>query len=188
MTLDLYVKIIDNVIQDNQIGVFLNYASPNSDTTVKDNLIQNNNQGIYSHWSNNNHIKDNVVINNEGHGIECIRSFYGKITNNIIKNNGEYGIYLRGSSNNGFIKNNNIEENKEGVRIENSNKILIKNNNFINNKIQAYFKNSFFNKWKSNYWNDWVRILPRKIKGTINFREIPWRNYDWFPRLKLNNN
>ncbi len=188
LTLDLYVKIINNVIQDNQIGIFLNYANQDSDSNVKDNLIQNNNQGIYSHWSNNNYIKDNVIINNKGHGIECIRSFYGKITDNFIKNNDEYGIYFRGSSNNGLIKNNNIEENKEGIRIENSNKNLIQNNNFINNTIQAYFTNSFFNKWRRNYWNDWERILPRKIKGTINFREIPWRNYDWFPRLKLINN
>ena len=181
LTLDLYVKIKNNIIQNNQIGIFLNYAYEYSEATIEDNLIQKNNQGIYSQWSNNNLIKNNNIIDNDGHGIECIRSFYGRIIDNSIKNNGNYGIYLRGSNNEGLIKNNDIENNEVGLMLENSHLNDIQKNNFINNDFQAYFTNSYFNKWRRNYWNDWERIIPRKIIGTINFREIPWRNYDWFP-------
>lgn len=181
LTLDSYVNIKDNIIQNNKIGIFLNYAYEDSDATIEGNIIRNNNQGIYSQWSNNNLIKNNLIIDNEGHGIECIRSFYGRIVGNTIKNNGKYGLYLRGSNNEGLIENNVIENNEVGLYLENSHLNIIRGNNFINNDFQAYFKNSFFNKWRRNYWSDWQRIMPRKILGTINYREIPWRNYDWFP-------
>jgi parallel beta-helix repeat protein len=181
ITLDSYVKIVDNIIQDNQIGVFLNYAYEDSNTVVENNLIKNNIHGIYSHWSNNNKINNNYIIDNKGHGIEMVRSYYAKIVDNTIKSNYEYAIYLRGSSNEGIIKSNDLENNNEGIRIENSNKNLVQNNNFINNEVHAYFTNSYFNKWRRNYWDDWERIMPKRIRGTINYREIPWRNIDWFP-------
>jgi parallel beta-helix repeat protein len=181
LTLDSYVDINNNIVRNNQIGIFLNYAFENSKATVENNIIMENKQGIYSHWSNNNLIKNNEIYDNEDHGIECIRSFYPRIVGNSIKNNGKYGIYLRGSSNEGMIKNNEIEENLGGIIIVDSNKNKINKNNLINNDYQAYFMNSFFNKWRRNYWSDWPRLLPKRIKGEFNFRGIPWSNFDWLP-------
>ena len=80
-----------------------------------------------------------------------------------------------------MIKYNIIEGNLGGIILEDTNKNLIQRNNIIDNDYQAYFKNSFFNRWRRNHWSDWQRILPRRIKGDINFREIPWRNFDWLP-------
>jgi len=181
LSLNSYVKIINNIIENNQIGIFLNYAYEDSDTLVKDNLVQNNVQGIYSHWSNNNKIENNVIQNNDGEGIEFIRSENGNIIKNSIRENGGYGIYLRGYSNNNQIKNNIIEKNSGGIIIDESHKNFVNKNNLIDNDNQAYFSNSLFTKWRRNYWSDWERILPKIIRGTINFREIPWRNIDWFP-------
>jgi len=186
LSLDSYVSIINNIVENNQIGIFLNYAYEDSNTLVKDNLVQNNVQGIYSHWSDSNTIENNIVQNNDEEGIEFIRSRSGKITKNIIKDNGGYGIYLRGSSDNNLIGENLLENNSEGVRVENSNENVITKNNLVENDVQAYFTNSFLNRWRGNYWSDWERILPKKIKGTIKYRGIPWVNFDWFPSKTLN--
>lgn len=181
LSLNSYVKIFDNIIENNQIGIFLNYAYEESNTLVKDNLIQNNVQGIYSHWSNNNKIENNVIQHNDREGIEFIRSQNGKLIKNIIRENGGYGIYLRGFSNNNQIKNNLIENNNGGIRVGESHRNFINKNNLIENGNQAYFANALLNKWRRNYWSDWERILPKIIKGTISSRGIPWRNFDWFP-------
>jgi parallel beta-helix repeat protein len=187
LTLDSNINIKNNIVKNNQIGIFLNYAYESSKATVEDNIIIENQQGIYSHWSNNNLIKNNDISDNEGHGIELVRSFYGRIIGNLIVNNGKYGLYLRGASHECLTKYNLIEGNKGGIILENTNKNIIQNNNIIDNDYQAYFENSFFNKWRRNHWSDWPRILPRRISGVINFRQIPWRNFDWIPsRNELN--
>jgi parallel beta-helix repeat protein len=185
LSLDSFVTITNNIIENNQIGIFLNYAYEHSNNLVKGNLIQNNMQGIYSHWADNNNIEDNIILNNEGDGIEFIRSRNGKITDNIIKDNGGNGIYFRASSNNNLIKRNLIENNSVGIRlVDVSNKNLITKNNFVENDNQVSFSNSFLNKWRQNYWSDWERLLPKKIKGTISLRDIPWLNFDWLPSRK----
>jgi parallel beta-helix repeat protein len=181
LSLESYVKIINNIIENNHIGIFLNYAYEDSNTLVKDNLIQNNVQGIYSHWSNSNKIENNIIQNNDREGIEFIRSENGNIIKNNIRENGGNGIYLRGYSNNNQIKNNLIQNNSGGIIIDESHKNFINKNNLIDNDEQAYFSNSILNKWMRNYWSDWERFLPRLIKGAIIHGMIPWRNIDWFP-------
>jgi parallel beta-helix repeat protein len=183
LSLDSYVTITDNIIENNQIGIYLNYAYEDSNNIVTDNLIQNNVQGIYSHWSNSNKIENNIIQDNDRDGIEFIRSQNGNIIKNVIKENGGNGIYLRGSSDNNQIKNNIIENNSRGIFISESHQNFINKNYLIKNGEQAYFKNSFLNKWRRNYGSDWKRIIPRMIKGAIYIEgiRIPWRNIDFFP-------
>jgi parallel beta-helix repeat protein len=185
LTLKSYVKIINNIIEKNHIGIFLNYAYEDSNTLVKDNLIQKNVQGIYSHWSNSNKIENNIIQNNEKEGIEFIRSEYANIIKNSIRDNGGFGIFLRGYSSNNQIKNNIIQNNSGGIIIDESHKNFINKNNLIDNDEQAYFSNSILNRWRGNYWSDWERLLPRLIKGKIIHGTIPWRNIDWFPAKTL---
>ena len=181
-TLTLYsnLTIKNNIIQNNGIAVFLNYAYESSINIIKDNIIQNNQEGIYSHWSDNNNIENNTIQNNTGNGIEFERSRYATITNNIIKNNGRYAIYLGGSSDSNKIKENIIENSSIGLKLDLSHKNIISKNNFIDNQKQASFYNSFLNRWRRNYWNDWNKIRPKPICGKIY--RIPWINFDLLPK------
>ena len=178
-TLTLYsnVTIKNNIIQNNGIGVFLNYAYETTTDIVKDNIIQNNHEGIYSHWSDNNNIENNTIQNNTGNGIDFERSRYATITNNKIINNGGIGILLGGFSNKNIIKSNFIENNGIGLNLELSHMNKISKNNFIDNDKQAGFYNSFLNRWQRNHWNDWNKIRPKPICGKIY--RLPWRNYDF---------
>lgn len=179
--LDSNITINNNILKYNNIGIFLNYAYEQSSNLVIDNIIYNNKRGIYSHWSNNNHIENNIIKNNNDAGIEFIRSQNAIIINNQISDNIDYGLSILGDSNNNLIKENKIENNGIGIYFESSHKNLITKNNLIDNDKQSYFDNSLMNKWRHNYWNDWEKILPRKITGVIGIKNFPWLNFDWFP-------
>jgi len=185
LSLDSNITIKNNIIQNNDIGIFLNYAYEESRNVVKDNLVQNNRQGIYVHWANNNNIENNIIQNNTGEGIEMVRCRDGFIVNNLIIDNDGVGIFLRGASNKNKIQKNEIENNNIGIKLENSHKNFVNKNNFIDNDQQACFNNSYLNRWRRNYWNDWERIIPRKISGTIGSRRFPWINIDWSPVKQL---
>ena len=175
---DANATIINNIIQDNNMGIYLTTGCSN---TIKDNTIQNNNQGIYLLASINNQIEGNIIQNNKDNGIE---SEWGQSTiiGNVICENKNCGIYLRGASNNNLIKDNNsFKNNNIGIKLDNSNKNMIKNNNFIDNQEQAIFINSFLNRWRHNYWSDWAKLIPKIIKGNITNKNIPWINIDWLP-------
>ena len=183
LTLRSNATIRDNIIQNNDIGLFLNYAYEDAWSIVQDNIIQNNQEGIYAHWINNNEIIGNTVKMNTDVGLEMQCCDFSKITGNIISDNGECGIYLRGASNSNIINGKNtIRNNSIGIKIAESNKNQINNNNFINNSKQAYIYNAFLTKWKNNYWDNWPRTLPKIIKGHIGHRKIPYINFDWRPK------
>jgi len=177
------VTIRDNILQNNDIGLFLNYAYEDAWSIVQDNIIRNNREGIYAHWINNNEITGNTIKMNSEIGLEMQRCEFSNIKGNIISDNGDCGIYLRGASDGNVINGKNtIGNNSIGIKIAESNKNRIASNNFINNTHQAYIYNAFSNKWKSNYWNDWPRFLPKTIRGHIGHRMIPYVNFDWRPK------
>jgi len=183
LSLKANTTISDNIIQNNNIGIFLNYAYETSWNIIKDNIIQNNEKGIYQHWSFNNVITDNIIKNNFGNGIELEHSNKARIKGNVIQDNVGCGIYIRTSSNKNIISGkNNIINNSIGIKLENSYKNRITNNNFIDNDQQAIFYDSFFNIWYRNFW-DRPRILPKLVFGKINigFLSLNKINVDWRP-------
>jgi parallel beta-helix repeat protein len=183
LTLKSNITVRNNIIQNNDIGLFLNYAYEDAWNIVQDNILQNNREGIYVHWANNNKITGNTIVMNNETGLIMERCEFSKIKGNNISDNGEDGIYLRGASDNNIINGKNtIRNNKIGINISESNKNRITNNNFINNSKPAYIYNSFRTKWKKNYWDDKPRILPKIIRGHIGHRKIPYVNFDWRPR------
>lgn len=177
---DANALITDNIIQNNMIGIFVFSGCLN---LIKENVLRDNYQGIYIFASINNTIKGNHILNNEDNGIE---SEWGKniFVGNIVDQNKGIGLYLRGASNENIIKENNtFQENKIGIKLDNSNNNVITGNNFIDNSQQAYFVNSYFNKWNRNYWSDWSKITPKIIFGNIGYKKITWINLDWFPLI-----
>jgi len=181
LSLNSNVTIEDSIIQNNAIGIYLNYAYETSWNIVRDNSIIHNVKGMYAHWANNGQITGNTIAFNGEIGIEmqCCKNSY--ITGNIISDNGVYGIFLRGASDRNTITGGNvIRQNAIGVQINESKRNLISKNNFIANIDHASFYNAFLTTWRRNYWDDRMVFLPEVIRGTIGKRQFPWVNFDWF--------
>lgn len=186
-TLSLYsnTTISNNIIKNNDIGIYLNFAYPVSTNLVKENIINHNREGIFSLWSDNNNIENNVIQNNTGDGIEMERSQFGIIRGNTIIDNEGCGIYLRATSNRNIVEKNNIIQNVYGIKLDRANINIIRKNNFIdNNQQQATFIHSFLNRWIRNHWSNWIRIIPKAIRGQITYYDLPWFNFDFLPSKK----
>ena len=112
-------------------------------------------------------------------------SKYSLIKDNEIYNNKEIGVYLHGRCDETEIFSNLIKNNSNGIIIKETNNCIIQKNNFVDNTKQASFIRSRGNKWNSNSWSDAKEILPYLIKGTINFKNLPWINFDWRPLVVL---
>lgn len=185
LTLDSNLTVKNCIIQNNDVGIYLNCADFETYTSTKNmiynNTIENNNVGIFTTWVHNNEIIDNTISNNMIHGIEMEASKFSTLKNNEIYDNKETGIYLHGNCAESRIQENLIKNNTQGLIIKETSNCEIKSNNFIDNTEQAGFIRSRGNTWRSNFWSDWERILPRPIRGTINFANLPWLNFDWLP-------
>jgi parallel beta-helix repeat protein len=179
------ITISNNNIQENENGIFLNYAYENSWNIINGNHIHNNQNGIYLHWSYNTDITDNLIEYNLKNAIELESSENTKISGNSISDNGQCGILLRSSSNKNRINGkNNIANNSIGVNLGNSYKNRIVGNNFINNDKHAFFYNSRLNVWYKNYWGR-TRLLPKLIFGKIKllFFDYNCFNIDFRPAI-----
>ena len=89
-------------------------------------------------------------------------SRFSMITNNNIRDNSKYGLYLRAASHRNTIKNNN----------------------FIDNENHAYFDGSIFNKWSRNHWSGSLWTIVKPIKGKLDLYNIPWVDFDLMPALR----
>ncbi|MBU0497084.1 MAG: right-handed parallel beta-helix repeat-containing protein [Candidatus Thermoplasmatota archaeon] len=162
LSLNSNVTIQNNIIQNNTLGIFLNYAYAQSGNIVKDNLIHNNIDGLYIHWANNNQITNNIIIYNHDDGIEFEATQTSHIIGNRIEHNGDYGLFLHSGSH----------------------KNTIQRNDFIDNTRHAAFDGSIRNKWSRNHWSGSLRILVKPIRGKLDVYNFPWIDYDFFPALK----
>ncbi len=163
-TLSLYsnLTIKNNIIQNNGIGVFLNYAYEDSWNIVQNNIIINNINGLIIHWANNNQILENMIQYNDNIGLEMESSRNSIIKCNVFEKNTKYGLLLRAASH----------------------KNIINFNSFIDNEIHAYFDGSLFNNWNRNYWSDSKWIILKPIRGQLDIFNIPWIDFDFYPILR----
>ena len=185
LSLNSNVTIEDTIIQNNAIGIYLNYAYETSWNIVQNNSIVHNVKGIYAHWANNGQITRNTIAFNEESGIETQHCKNLYIAGNIISDNGAYGIFLRGASDHNTITGRNvIRHNAIGIGISESKRNVISKNNFIGNIDHASFYNAFLTTWRRNYWDDNMLFLPKIIWGSIGKRQFPWMNFDWLAMRK----
>ena len=107
-------------------ALYFNYSSFNK---ICDNIIKNNGYGIYLNNSIKNTITNNLIFENTQDGIRLTGT--ATITNNTIKLNGNYGIYLYLAYAN--ITENKIELNKYGMSLYHSGGNIIRKNDLLNN-------------------------------------------------------
>jgi parallel beta-helix repeat protein len=102
---------------------------------------------------------DNILTNNGWYGIRLIDSRNNTISGNNQTHAHYGGIRLSSSSNN-TISNNNITSNDDGVYVESSSNNIICHNNFVENSRQVRSTSSA-NSWDDgdtsggNYWSDY---------------------------------
>jgi nitrous oxidase accessory protein len=71
-----------------------------------------------------------------------IRSDYNTISDNAIKSNGNFGLYLHTASNNNTITNNIFSENKYGINLNNGYKNNISSNTISSNTLYGIYLGS----------------------------------------------
>jgi parallel beta-helix repeat protein len=183
-----YCRIIGNKIIDNFDGIYS--FTPGYNLFQQNTIIDNRNIGINLHGSGGNgyvKIVNNTIINSTYSGICVFDSPFNKIYENLIDDNGVYGIYIYTEENSIFkntIKNhiyginnsypnnqiymNSIKDNNIGLINYNSFYNTIRNNNFIDNNNHATFditlKKSNTN-WFGNYWKGHSANTAKVIEG-----------------------
>ncbi len=140
------VIITNNIIKNNQLGIYFSYTRHQYGAIISGNIIEENKDGIFMWDASDNIIYANIIQNNVFDGVEIIYSS----NNNVVMGNTITGHAFDGES--------------EGVLLKDSTGNFISGNNIYDNTIDAYFENAFFNKWDNNYWGE-SRIFPKLIVG-----------------------
>jgi len=182
------VTVHDNIISDNDMGIFLYYSS---NSIVFDNLVFNNYRGIDIVLSNDNHIEGNSLFNNEVGvvigsdansnmihnneiynngfcGISVGWSTHNKIVGNMLSCNSEAGIRLDASNHNNIIGNHIASNRRDGIVLFGSNSNTVTGNGLIQNEwdgIALWYSNS-----NSIYHNNFLDNTKQagSYSGSIN--------------------
>jgi len=134
-----WITLEDNIISENQKGIFLSKSEGNR--IFRNNFLNNTICGIEIEYGSDNVIGENRIVGNskKGTGIDLYVSGRNTILNNNISNcYVGFNIYswFTGTS----ISYNTITLNIVGIYLDDSENIMINNNNFIDNEkgIQMY--------------------------------------------------
>ena len=164
--------IYENILSNSWCGINLRHAHYNN---ITNNVITNiNGTGIIlQEFGTHNNISNNNIINNDGNGIYLAFSKDNVISNNIIKNN-KNGIYLEFWNTENIITENILIENDNyGIYYGDPgsfpNNDVIYRNSFIDNVLGNAYEtsdnsdvsnNSWYNVTvgEGNYWEDYMGI------------------------------
>ena len=177
-------NIINNCkIKNNPTGIYVDKS--NNNIIYLNTITRISGNGISLYESQKNTVSNNVISNNLV-GVE-IFSFLAMLT---YFASGPKSLV----SSNNIISNNDIKYNSEyGIFIGLSSMLnKIKCNNFQNNSCHASFEHLYFplyNSWNKNYWDDHEKYRPKKIKGILssmydaygNRYIFTWIFFDWHP-------
>ena len=123
-------QLIDNLIHDNYIGIFLESSDNN---TISGNIINNSiDNGLRVWYSYNNTISGNTANHNREAGISLVETDNNTVSGNFLLNNG-VGIHLD-NTNYTRILNNTIEHTDgDGISFHGSSNNNWISKNFVNN-------------------------------------------------------
>jgi nitrous oxidase accessory protein len=160
------------------------------DSDFTNNTIEKNREGIWLQYSGNNNIEDNYIVDNKEEGITVSFSWENTFYRNVIENN-EYGFYFDFFGERNNVTQNTIKSNsKYGIYIFNysNNYNNFYTNNFINDTINAYDEcnNTWDNDSVGNYWDNYFGLDKNNdgIGDTVNL--IPGgKNKDRYPLMML---
>ena len=107
-------------------GIRLNKADNGK---LINNNCSYNNMGISIQWSDNCNVTRNIVEHNQRYGIEFLYANYGEISDNIIIENNGTGINFSGTNNYHNVTRNIISNNSGyGIRLISNSRNLVFNN------------------------------------------------------------
>jgi parallel beta-helix repeat protein len=215
-----YCSITNNNAKDNNWGIHLMDGADNN--IVSGNIVTNNQVGIYLNYASGNNVSGNNITGNFVRGISLFgggsfsNSIFGNnITNSIygiwldhvldncfwgnnIRNN-ELGIFGRSADRN-RINGNNITANTIGIFIDIARENTFYHNNFINNTYQAEPRSDWtWNQtWDDgypsggNYWSDYTGVDVKNgpsqdLPGSDGIGDTPYimnaDNIDHYPLM-----
>ncbi|MHA2105464.1 MAG: right-handed parallel beta-helix repeat-containing protein [Candidatus Hodarchaeales archaeon] len=150
-----FVNIVDNVITNNNFGIWVEPGVSNS--LIVDNRITNNGERGISFTGSNSTILNNIISNHDI-GLDIWESNNNLIVNNSINQNAYCGLRISENSFNNAILFNNFVQNQDYALKVFSDENLITNNSFINNgfKFAQAYANGSNNLVFSNYWSNWI--------------------------------
>ena len=190
------LNCVNNTISRNQLinnGMYgINFTSNCLNNKILGNTIKENGAnhldgGIYlANFCHDNQIRDNIIIDNDNHGINIEVSCEGNlIYNNTIKNiatnQQDYGIRLYNDCNQNNISLNLIEDtNNYGIYLVTSDENSILNNQIIDSGTGMYMLIAHQNILTSNTISggstaiimsacDWGEIIGNTINNTANY-------------------
>ncbi|MHA2271001.1 MAG: right-handed parallel beta-helix repeat-containing protein [Candidatus Hodarchaeales archaeon] len=146
-----YNTITQNTIYSNDgSGVFLENSNSN---TISDNTIYDNGNG--NSTGGGRHV---LAAGGSGHGIYLDPSIYNVITNNWVYGNLKHGIVLENSDKTEVLNNIIMENGLYGINItEGSSDNTIQGNDFYNNNPEGTSQaldDGTDNQFSGNYWSD----------------------------------
>jgi parallel beta-helix repeat protein len=150
-----FVNIVDNVITNNNFGIWVEPGVSNS--LIVDNRITNNGERGISFTGSNSTILNNIISNHDI-GLDIWESNNNLIVNNSINQNAYCGLRISENSFNNAILFNNFVQNQDYALKVFSDENFITNNSFINNgfKFAQAYANGSNNLVFSNYWSNWI--------------------------------
>ena len=200
-----------NTISGNDISNYTEgictYGGSNSNNVIVGNHIHHNLFGIEISGDTHTEILNSRIEYNEAKGIDNEEAHNTTISGNIISYNGmgeefDCGIMLYWNTRSNYISDNIISyNNPTGIYMLTGVDNVVTRNNFIDNwgdsdTPKRWWGNAYFNYelkqwrfhrlncWRRNYWSDSFGILPKVIRGDLEFFFfIPWFEFDWRPKI-----
>jgi len=191
--------INDNVIVDNEYGVWLSYSNYN---TISGNVVECNNlYGVRLYQSKNNTLVCNYMVDNE-YGIYVYASSEANVVrcNNLSRNT--FGLYFGLSDGNLVEGNTVVNSSLYGITLRKSGGNFVFHNNFVGNRLQADLFDAFANVWDDrypsggNYWSDYNGVdefygAGQNMSGSDGLGDTEWGNdvdnQDRYPLMGLFN-
>jgi parallel beta-helix repeat protein len=180
-----------------QIGMYLDHSN---NSIVRENVVTLNGlAGVSLDDSFNTTVSDNIISSTIGSRIGVIfgdgirlwrSSANNTVSDNVVVNSTETGIFLDGSNNN-TIRRNVLEANDEAVFAHSSSGNKFFNNDFIHNYGSVTQEFNSDNNWsvggKGNYWDDYVGLddgSGGRVAGDgIGDTNLPWNGVDNYPLI-----